>query len=443
MKKLENRALFYIVILGISLSTTFSVIFMVSQTDSPLGIFLGVGTALFLQLCMYIFCSLGFKLKKDYPAFSGLVIGLAGILLLISIVASSGYFFQEQGKTNLKSYQSSEQYKLNKTIYNTSDSLLQSEIDKKQSLQNRLDKLLKNRDSNEQTIIEKNAVKLISEKKDLHAKYQKQLDALPKNQKTNRKNLLAEMQNKLSDLDSKNDERAGSEISKLDDDINTLKADIEKVDKNINEYSDKTDKKADNINNKDNTDTIETGYMPFFKSLLGNKTGKQVGAYIYLFISIVFEIVSMVLSFILFTARKYSPFEDFEFLQRIKYTEVKNMKIETAYDEPHYKYEENYYEAPKVNLEKPVNNPKTVDEIPKTNSKTCINSAFNNDDLKTYLNEMYAYSNDDRADGYQKIAKRTGLSERTCRRIFEHLKQIGVLKTENKVTKIVDFNYNF
>ena len=70
------------------------------------------------------------------------------------------------------------------------------------------------------------------------------------------------------------------------------------------------------------------------------------------------------------------------------------------------------------------------------NNETDIISDIN---IKKYRNIMEKTHNNTYCIGYRKISKLVGLKYSQGRQIFEHLKQIGVIKTTKKGTKIIKF----
>jgi len=349
-----NRLMFIIILVGAIISTIFTIKLSIStSSDFFTQILLG-GMGFILQFGSYSCFGFGIVLLNKKNSIDKKIIGvicllLTFILFVINIIGSAGLIYETSRNAYIKDSLSSKEYKNYDDEYNKNKTLENKEIENQNKIKEKLSSLyiedkknIKSNREEEYSITIKEIEKKYDQKiKNTKIDYDNQIkekeriyhittkdgaDYLRSEKEKEINNINNEKEKEINNINNEKEKDITGDINSLDGNIKKMEKELEKTEKNITIYKKEKNIAFDKIQElkKEGDLNSQRGYTLILANIFGN-IGETTGAWLFLIMATVFEILILILTQILFVYKKYNFLKDIKQIKQ-KYYETEKEK---------------------------------------------------------------------------------------------------------------------
>ena len=338
-----NRLMFIIILVGAIISTIFTIKLSIStSSDFFTQILLG-GMGFILQFGSYSCFGFGIVLLNKKNSIDKKIIGvicllLTFILFVINIIGSAGLIYETSRNAYIKDSLSSKEYKNYDDEYNKNKTLENKEIENQNKIKEKLSSLyiedkknIKSNREEEYSITIKEIEKKYDQKiKNTKIDYDNQIKEKERIYHITTKDgadyLRSEKEKEINNINNEKEKDITGDINSLDGNIKKMEKELEKTEKNITIYKKEKNIAFDKIQElkKEGDLNSQRGYTLILANIFGN-IGETTGAWLFLIMATVFEILILILTQILFVYKKYNFLKDIKQIKQ-KYYETEKEK---------------------------------------------------------------------------------------------------------------------
>jgi len=346
--------MFIIILVGAIISTIFTIKLSIStSSDFFTQILLG-GMGFILQFGSYSCFGFGIVLLNKKNSIDKKIIGvicllLTFILFVINIIGSAGLIYETSRNAYIKDSLSSKEYKNYDDEYNKNKTLENKEIENQNKIKEKLSSLyiedkknIKSNREEEYSITIKEIEKKYDQKiKNTKIDYDNQIkekeriyhittkdgaDYLRSEKEKEINNINNEKEKEINNINNEKEKDITGDINSLDGNIKKMEKELEKTEKNITIYKKEKNIAFDKIQElkKEGDLNSQRGYTLILANIFGN-IGETTGAWLFLIMATVFEILILILTQILFVYKKYNFLKDIKQIKQ-KYYETEKEK---------------------------------------------------------------------------------------------------------------------
>ena len=426
---MKDRLLTGFFFFGIAISTIFTIMFFTDQSTDTTGYILSFGMALFSMMCTYAFISIGFSLIKKKGETKHLFVGclfvIAGItFVILSILASAGFFWNQKETKNLTSYKNSEQFKQFNDRKQRLNSNSKSDINEK----NNISDDIKNLKADKKDLVDEIKKEYNNEINIISKDYDKRIEAARKKFYFGTKDIgvydLTDKKNiKIKDLKTKMKNEILSKENEIKDELNILQSRLTSIDTKITESENKLENTENLISNTTNNNTIISGYESFYVATIG-ETGRKIAGWTYFILSILTEISIALLGLYLFTIKQVDVIK---FFAINKVTTKTNNEIQVDFEKGVAAVEDILKEKQKGKPELAMEKKIDLRKKPVLNQKNQIERKV----FEDYINYIYI-NKDNKVPSRRKAIEDTKLTQKQITSMNDELNSKDIIKLNGR-----------